>query len=96
VQLAPLPPARAPPQSPGTVADCPNGAGREPEPPPGDPHLAAGAHDFVQFAYAACRRKQSRGGVSQFVPALKPIRHSLTVRQLTTIIRCGAHSTGQA
>ena len=54
-----------------------------------DPQVAAGAHDFVQFACAACHGEQGRGGVSPFVPALKPIGKALTVKQLTTIITHG-------
>ncbi len=54
-----------------------------------DPHVAAGAHDFVQFACSACHGNQGRGGISSFVPALKPIGKSLTVRALTRIIKNG-------
>jgi mono/diheme cytochrome c family protein len=54
-----------------------------------DPQVAAGAHDFVQFACAACHGELGRGGVSAFVPALKPIGKALTVKQLTTIITLG-------
>jgi mono/diheme cytochrome c family protein len=35
-----------------------------------EPHVAAGAHDFVQFACAKCHGVQGRGGVSPYVPAL--------------------------
>jgi mono/diheme cytochrome c family protein len=54
-----------------------------------DPHVAAGAHDFVQFACAACHGSLGRGGVSPFVPALRPIGKSLTVAALTRIITHG-------
>src|SRR3989442_1687812 len=54
-----------------------------------DPHVAAGAHDFVQFACAACHGEGGRGGVSNFVPALKPLSKVLTVKALTTIITHG-------
>ena len=33
-----------------------------------DPHVAAGAHDFVSFACAQCHGMQGRGGVSPDVP----------------------------
>jgi mono/diheme cytochrome c family protein len=54
-----------------------------------DPHVAAGAHDFVQFACAACHGEQGGGGVSPYVPALKPIGKALTVSALTKIITQG-------
>jgi len=54
-----------------------------------DPKVAMGAHVFVQFACSACHGEQGRGGVSKFVPALKPIGKSLTVAQLSSIIRHG-------
>jgi mono/diheme cytochrome c family protein len=54
-----------------------------------DPHVAAGAHDFVQFACAACHGNLGRGGVSPFVPALNAVGKSLTVKALTTIITHG-------
>jgi mono/diheme cytochrome c family protein len=38
---------------------------------PVDPSVAAGAHDFVQFACAKCHGVQGQGGVSPYVPALK-------------------------
>ena len=44
-----------------------------------DPHVAAGAHDFVQFACAACHGSLGRGGVSPYVPALSGVGKSLTV-----------------
>jgi mono/diheme cytochrome c family protein len=54
-----------------------------------DPHVAAGAHDFVQFACAACHGALGRGGVSPYVPALTAVGKSLTVAQLTRIITHG-------
>jgi mono/diheme cytochrome c family protein len=58
-----------------------------------DPHVAMGAHLFVQFACAACHGLQGRGGVSRYVPALKPIGKDFTVAQLTTII---SHGLGES
>jgi len=55
---------------------------------PVDPHVAAGAHDFVQFACAQCHGDQGRGGVSAFVPALTGAR-TLTATRLRTIIDHG-------
>jgi mono/diheme cytochrome c family protein len=54
-----------------------------------DPRVAMGAHLFVQFACAACHGQQGVGGVSPYVPALKPIGRKLTVEALTTIITHG-------
>ena len=54
-----------------------------------DPHVAAGAHDFVQFACSACHGNLGRGSVSPFVPALNVVGKSLTVKALTTIITHG-------
>ncbi len=54
-----------------------------------DPHVAAGAHDFVQFACAACHGSLGRGAVSPFVPALRGVGKSLTVQALTRIITHG-------
>ena len=54
-----------------------------------DPHVAAGAHDFVQFACSACHGNLGRGGVSPSVPALNVVGKSLTVKALTTIITHG-------
>jgi len=56
---------------------------------PVDPHVAAGAHDFVQFACAQCHGEQGRGGVSPFVPALTSVRTRLTTAQLRSIIDHG-------
>lgn len=53
------------------------------------PQVAAGAHDFIQFACAQCHGEQGRGGVSPFVPALKGAAGHLTVKQLKGIIDHG-------
>lgn len=58
-------------------------------PTPIDPHVAAGAHDFTQFACAKCHGLDGRGGVSPDVPALTSVGASLTVAQLKTIINHG-------
>jgi len=54
-----------------------------------DPHVAAGAHDFVSFACAQCHGEQGRGGVSPDVPALTSVSKSLTSAQLRRIINHG-------
>jgi mono/diheme cytochrome c family protein len=51
------------------------------------PHIAAGAHDFVNFACAQCHGLDGQGGVSPFVPALK--NTTLTAAQLRQIINHG-------
>lgn len=56
---------------------------------PIDPHVAAGAHDFVQFACAQCHGIGGSGGVSPDVPELKDAGKDLTVAQLTSIIDHG-------
>jgi cbb3-type cytochrome c oxidase subunit III len=53
-----------------------------------DPSVAAGAHDFVQFACAKCHGEQGRGGVSPDVPALTNAK-DLTLGQLREIIDHG-------
>ena len=53
------------------------------------PAVAAGAHDFVQFACAQCHGFQGKGGVSPDVPALAGLGRSLTVAQLTGIVNHG-------
>ena len=53
-----------------------------------DPHVAAGAHDFVVFACAQCHGEQGKGGVSPDVPALKNAS-GLTAAQLSGIIHHG-------
>jgi cbb3-type cytochrome c oxidase subunit III len=54
-----------------------------------DPAIAAGAHDFVQFACAQCHGSNGQGGVSPDVPALTQAGKELTVGQLTNIIDHG-------
>jgi cytochrome c553 len=54
-----------------------------------DPHVAAGAHDFVSFACAQCHGMQGRGGVSTDVPALTSVSKALTSAQLRRIIDHG-------
>jgi mono/diheme cytochrome c family protein len=54
-----------------------------------DPHVAAGAHDFVSFACAQCHGMQGRGGVSPDVPALTSVSKALTSAQLRRIIDHG-------
>jgi mono/diheme cytochrome c family protein len=51
--------------------------------------VAAGAHDFTQFACAQCHGERGRGGVSADVPALTQVGKQLTVAQLTQIINHG-------
>jgi mono/diheme cytochrome c family protein len=54
-----------------------------------DPHVAAGAHDFVQFACAQCHGELGRGDVSPDVPALTDVGKTLTAEQLRSIIDHG-------
>lgn len=54
-----------------------------------DPHVAAGAHDFVNFACAQCHGEQGRGGISPDVPALKKVAGKLTPTELRSIIDHG-------
>ena len=54
-----------------------------------DPHVAAGAHDFVVFACAKCHGVQGRGGVSPFVPALTSARATLDAATMRHIIDHG-------
>jgi cbb3-type cytochrome c oxidase subunit III len=56
---------------------------------PVDPHIAAGAHAFVQFACAQCHGMQGKGGVSPFVPGLSKVGKVLTVARLSSIINHG-------
>jgi cbb3-type cytochrome c oxidase subunit III len=51
--------------------------------------VAAGAHDFTQFACAQCHGDRGRGGVSADVPALTQVGKELTVTQLKRIINHG-------
>src|SRR5579864_2436691 len=48
------------------------------------PQVAAGAHDFVNFACAQCHGLDGRGGVSPYVPALKNLSR-VTTAQLSSI-----------
>jgi cbb3-type cytochrome c oxidase subunit III len=54
-----------------------------------DPHIAAGAHDFVQFGCARCHGLQGKGGVSQYVPALANVGTTITPATLRSIIDHG-------
>jgi mono/diheme cytochrome c family protein len=54
-----------------------------------DPHVAAGAHDFVQFACAKCHGVQGSGGVSPYVPALTNAHKTLTAATMRHIIDHG-------
>jgi mono/diheme cytochrome c family protein len=54
-----------------------------------DPAVAAGAHDFVQFACAQCHGDRGQGGVSPDVPALAGIGKALTPQRLRSIIDHG-------
>ena len=54
-----------------------------------DPHVAAGGHDFVQFACAQCHGDLGRGGVSPDVPALTGVAKELTPSELRSIIDHG-------
>jgi mono/diheme cytochrome c family protein len=54
-----------------------------------DPHVAAGAHDYVQFACAQCHGVQGRGGVSPTVPPLTGVAQQLTPTELRSIIDHG-------
>jgi mono/diheme cytochrome c family protein len=58
-----------------------------------DPHVAAGAHEFVRFACAQCHGLDGRGGVSPDVPALTTAGTTLTAVQLRTIIDHGLGSS---
>jgi mono/diheme cytochrome c family protein len=53
------------------------------------PEVAAGAHEFVQFACAQCHGPQGTGGISPFVPALSTVGKQLTPAQLRHIIDHG-------
>ena len=58
-------------------------------PTPIDPHVAAGAHDFSQFACAQCHGLQGRGGVSPVVPSLTNVAKAVTPVRLRFIIDHG-------
>ena len=53
------------------------------------PTVAAGAHEFVQFACVACHGLQGRGNVSPDVPALTSVSKELTTAQMRHIIDHG-------
>jgi cbb3-type cytochrome c oxidase subunit III len=67
------------------LAGCGGGGGTNPT----DPHVAMGAHLFVQFACAECHGEQGKGGVSSDVPALTEVGKEFSVAQLTDIINHG-------
>jgi mono/diheme cytochrome c family protein len=71
----------------GVVTAC--GGGGSEGTNPSDPHVAMGAHLFVQFACSSCHGEQGKGGISPDVPALKDVGTSLTVSQLSSIINHG-------
>jgi mono/diheme cytochrome c family protein len=80
----------------GVIGIAANGGGRKvtaTAPPTGtapvDPHVAAGAHDFVQFACAQCHGELGRGGVSRAVPPLTSVAKQLTPSELRSIIDHG-------
>ena len=54
-----------------------------------DPHVAAGAHEFVQFGCAQCHGLSGSGDVSPDVPALTTAGKTLTAAQLRSIIDHG-------
>jgi cbb3-type cytochrome c oxidase subunit III len=54
-----------------------------------NPHVASGAHIFVQFACAQCHGEQGRGGVSPDVPKLTTVGKKLQPAELRTIIDHG-------
>ena len=62
-----------------------------------DPKVAAGAHDFVNFACAQCHGLDGRGGVSPYVPALKRREHAdrrpAAARSSTTALGVSANPT---
>lgn len=70
-------------KGPSATTVAPAGTG------PVDPHVAAGAHDFVQFACAQCHGEGGRGGVSAAVPALTKVAQQLTPAELRSIIDHG-------
>lgn len=56
---------------------------------PSDPHVAMGAHLFVQFACSACHGEQGKGDVSSDVPALTDVGTEFSAAQLQDIINHG-------
>jgi len=81
----------------GTASSQPQGAtsittvatSTAPTAAPVSEQVAAGGHDFVQFACAQCHGEQGQGGVSSDVPALSGAGKELTVAQLEHIIDHG-------
>ena len=73
----------------GTPSTVTIGATTQATSEPIDPKVAAGAHEFVQFACAQCHGLNGQGGVSPDVPALTTAGKALTVDQLTHIINHG-------
>jgi mono/diheme cytochrome c family protein len=59
-----------------------------------DPQIAAGAHDFVNFACAQCHGDRGQGGVSPDVPALTNVGKELTSAKLRSIIDHGIGASG--
>ena len=57
---------------------------------PVDPHVAAGAHDYVQFGCGQCHGMRGRGGVSADVPALTSVAQQLQPAELRSIIDHGS------
>ena len=51
--------------------------------------VAAGAHDYVQYACGQCHGMRGRGGVSDYVPALTVVGKVLTEQRLKQIIDHG-------
>jgi cbb3-type cytochrome c oxidase subunit III len=74
-----------------TITRTTTAGGSTPAPPASNVSstVAAGAHDFVQFACAQCHGIGGAGGVSPDVPALNQLGSAFTVGQLTTIINHG-------
>jgi mono/diheme cytochrome c family protein len=56
---------------------------------PVDPHVAAGAHDYTEFACGQCHGERGRGRVSAGVPALTSVSQELTPSELRSIIDHG-------
>jgi mono/diheme cytochrome c family protein len=73
----------------GVAAGCGGSSSTSEGTNPSDPHVAMGAHLFVQFACSACHGEQGQGGVSSDVPALTEVGKTLTLAQLTKIIDGG-------
>jgi len=69
------------------VAGCGNGSSGQTAKV--SPEVAAGAHDYVQYACGQCHGMRGRGGVSPYVPALTVVHKALTKARLTQIIDHG-------